>query len=88
VAEPADQTLGVVGQDEAGHGLAELVDVVVQLGPEALLFEGADPPLGAAVGLRNVDSETMERVERGGLDPGGVQVLGCCGRSPSMSTDT
>jgi hypothetical protein len=30
----------------------ELIDGVVQLDPQALLFEGADPALGAAVGLR------------------------------------
>ena len=52
VAEPADQPLGVVGVDEDGHRLAELVDGVVQLGPQALLFQGADPAFGAAVGLR------------------------------------
>jgi hypothetical protein len=52
VAEPADQPLGVVGLHEAGHGLAQLVDGVVQLSPEALLLEGADPALGVAVGLR------------------------------------
>ena len=34
-----DQPLGVVGVHEAGDGLAELVDGVVQLDPQALLFE-------------------------------------------------
>jgi hypothetical protein len=48
----SDQPLGVVGVDEAGHGLAELVDSVVQLRPQALLLQGADPAFGAAVGLR------------------------------------
>jgi hypothetical protein len=52
MAEPANQPLGVVGVNEAGDGLAQLVQSVVQLGPQALLLEGADPPLGAAVGLR------------------------------------
>ena len=47
-AVSADQPLGVVGLDEAGHGLAELVDAVVQVDPQALLFAGADPSLGAA----------------------------------------
>jgi hypothetical protein len=51
VAEPADQPLGV-GVSEADHALAELVDGVVQLRPQVLPFEGADPALGAAVGLR------------------------------------
>jgi hypothetical protein len=51
VAVSADQPLGVVGLDEAAYGLAELVDAVVQLCPQALLFEGADPAFGAAVGL-------------------------------------
>ena len=41
-----------VAADEAGHGLAQLIDGVVQLCPQALVFEGADPTLGAAVGLR------------------------------------
>ena len=52
MAEPCDQPLGVIGINEPGDGLAELVDGVVQLRPQALLFEGADPALGAAVGLR------------------------------------
>jgi hypothetical protein len=58
VAVSADQPLGVVGLDELGldepgDGLAELVDGVVQLRPQALFLEGADPALGgAAVGLR------------------------------------
>ena len=52
MAVSADQPLGVVGVDEAGHGLAELADGVVQLRPQALLLEGADPALSAAVGLR------------------------------------
>ena len=47
-----DQPRGVVAVDEAADGLAQLVDGVVQLDPQALLFEGADPALGAAVGLR------------------------------------
>jgi hypothetical protein len=52
VAVPLDQPRGVVAVDEAADGLAQLVDGVVQLDPQALLLEGADPALGAAVGLR------------------------------------
>jgi hypothetical protein len=51
MAEPADQPLGVVGLHEADYGLAELVDGVVQLDPQALLLEGADPPLDPSLGL-------------------------------------
>lgn len=43
---------GVVALDEAGHGLAELTDAVVQLGPQALLPENADPALRAIAYLR------------------------------------
>src|SRR5215213_11629933 len=39
VAVSADQPLAVVGVDEAGHGLAELADGVVQLRPQALRLE-------------------------------------------------
>ena len=39
VAVPLDEPGGVVAVDEAGHGLAELVDGVMQLGPQALLLE-------------------------------------------------
>ena len=46
-----DEPGAVVALDEAGHGLAELLDGVVQLDPQALLLEGADPAFGAAVGL-------------------------------------
>ena len=52
MAVPLDEPLGGVALDEAGHGLAQLVDGVVQGGPQALIFEGADPSLGAPVGLR------------------------------------
>jgi hypothetical protein len=52
VAVALDQPRGVVAVDEAGHGLAELVAGVVQLDPQALVLEGADPAFGAAVGLR------------------------------------
>jgi hypothetical protein len=48
---PLDEPGAVVALDEAGHGLAELLDGVVQLDPQALLLEGADPAFGAAVGL-------------------------------------
>jgi len=52
VAVSLDQPRVVVTVDEAADGLAQLVDGVVQLDPQALLFEGADPSFGAAVGLR------------------------------------
>ena len=47
-----DEPGAVVAVDEAGHGLAELFDGVVQLNPQALVLEGADPALSTAVGLR------------------------------------
>jgi hypothetical protein len=34
VAEPTDQPLGVVGVNEAGDGLVELIDGAVQLSPQ------------------------------------------------------
>jgi hypothetical protein len=34
VAEPTDQPLGVVGANEAGDGLVELIDGAVQLSPQ------------------------------------------------------
>jgi hypothetical protein len=37
VAVSLDQPRGVVAVDEASHGLAELVDGVMQLDPQALL---------------------------------------------------
>src|SRR4029450_8163479 len=52
MAVPLDEPGAVVVLDEAGHGLAELLHGVVQGGPQALLLEGADPALGATVGLR------------------------------------
>ena len=52
MAVSLDQPRAVVAVDEASDGLAQLVDGVVQLDPQALLFEGTDPALGAAVGLR------------------------------------
>ena len=51
VAVPLDQPGVVVAVDEAADGLAQLVHGVVQLSPQALLLEGADPALSAAVGL-------------------------------------
>jgi hypothetical protein len=60
VAVSLDRPRGVVAVDEASHGLAQLVDGVVQLDPQAVVFEGADPALGAAVGLR--------LTEEGGVD--------------------
>jgi hypothetical protein len=52
VAAALEEPRGVVAVDEAGHGLAELVDGVVQLNPQALVLQRADPALSAAVGLR------------------------------------
>lgn len=46
-----DEPLGVVELGPGGDGLAELVDGVVELGPEALLFQCSDEPFGAAVGF-------------------------------------
>lgn len=50
-----DEPLGVVGGDEGGHRLAQVVDIVVEPGPEALLLKGLDSPLGAAVALGLAD---------------------------------
>jgi hypothetical protein len=66
VAVPTDQPRAVVAVDEAGHGLAQLVDGVVRLGPRALLLGRADPALGAAIGLRL----TQERGVVGDAQPG------------------
>jgi hypothetical protein len=66
VAVALDEPRGVVAVDEAGHGLAELIDRVVQLDPQALVLEGTDPALGAAVGLRL----TQERGAVGDPEPG------------------
>ena len=46
-----DEPFVVVGLGPGRHRLAEVVDGVMQLGPEALFFEGADEPFGAAVGF-------------------------------------
>jgi hypothetical protein len=66
MAVPLDEPGAVVAVDEAGHGLAELIDGVVQLCPQTLLLEGADPALSAAVGLRL----TQERRAVGDPEPG------------------
>jgi hypothetical protein len=42
VAESLDQPRGVVAVNEAVDGLAQPVDGVVQLGPQALLADGVD----------------------------------------------
>jgi len=47
----SDEPLGVVELGPSGDGLAEVVDGVMQFGPQALFFEGADEPFGAAVGF-------------------------------------
>lgn len=51
VTEAFDQPVGVVELDERGDGLPEFIDVAVDPGPQALLLEGLDPSLGAAVAL-------------------------------------
>ena len=61
-----DEPGAVVAVDEAGDGLAELLDGVVQLDPQALVFEGADPALDSAIGLRL----TQERRAVGDPEPG------------------
>ena len=52
MAVPLDEPGAVVAVDESSHGLAELIDGVVQMDPQALVFEGADPALSAAACLR------------------------------------
>jgi hypothetical protein len=66
VAVALNEPGAVVAVDEASHGLAELLDGIVQLNPQALVLEGADPALGAAVGLRL----TQERGTVGDPEPG------------------
>jgi hypothetical protein len=51
VAVALDEPGGVVAVDEAGHGLAQLIDGVVQPDPQALVLEGADPAFGPAACL-------------------------------------
>ena len=51
MAVALDEPFVVVGLGPGRDSLAEVVDGVVQFGPEALLFEGADEPFGAAVGF-------------------------------------
>ena len=50
-----DEPLRVVGVGPGSDGVAELIDGVMQLGPQALFFEGADEAFGAAVGLGLTD---------------------------------
>ena len=45
----ADWPLGVVGVNEAGHGLAELFDAVLQLRPQALLLMPLTAPVTTAI---------------------------------------
>src|SRR3990172_9418524 len=52
MAVPFDQPLCVVKLGENGHPLAEVVDVLVEPSPQALLLQGADEALGAAVAFR------------------------------------
>jgi hypothetical protein len=51
VTQEVDEPLGVVELGEGGHGLVQVVDVVVELGPESLLFEAADEAVCSAVAL-------------------------------------
>jgi hypothetical protein len=69
VAVPLDQPRGVVAVDEAADGLAQLVDGVVQLGPQAWFFEGADPALGAAVGLRLAKNAASSAMPSQAIEP-------------------
>jgi hypothetical protein len=69
VAVPTDQPRAVVAVDEAGHGLAQLVDGVVRLGPRALLLGRADPALGAAIGLRLTKNAASSAMPSQELEP-------------------
>src|ERR1700733_15640745 len=51
MAQAFDEPLVVVGLDEGGNGLAEVVDIVTEPSPQALLLQGADEALGHAVAL-------------------------------------
>jgi len=55
VSQTLDEPFGVVELAEGGHGLTQVIDVLVGLGPEALLLQGADEPFGHAVALRLAD---------------------------------
>ena len=55
MAEALDQPLVVVGPNEVGDTLTEVVDVDEEPRPKALLFQGADEPFGDAVALRLAD---------------------------------
>lgn len=59
MTEPLDEPLIVVGACERDDRLVEAVDVAVEAGPQALLFEGADPTFDAAValGLAGIEAE-------------------------------
>jgi hypothetical protein len=50
-----DQPLGVVALDELRDRLGQLVEARVELRPDALLLQGADEALGAAVARRLAD---------------------------------
>lgn len=70
MAVAADEPFGVVELGPGGDSLAEFVDGVMQLGPEALLFECADESFGTSVGFgfaneRGVicDPEPVDRPE-------------------------
>ena len=51
----SDEPLCVVELGPSNDGSAEIVDAVVEVGPEALFFQGADEPFGTAVGFRFAD---------------------------------
>jgi hypothetical protein len=50
-----DEPRCVVEFGPSSDSLAEVVDGVVEIGPEALLFQGADEPFGTAVGFGFAD---------------------------------
>ena len=52
MAQAFYEPLVVVSLDEGGDRLTQLVDVVAELGPQALLVEGSDETFGHPVPLR------------------------------------
>ena len=99
MAVTLDQPGAVVAVDEAGHGLAQRIDGVVQLAPQALVFEGADPALSAAMvsgssrnaGLSAIPSQASEPVKWAerycGPSRAEVQATGDVALQPSEAVD-
>ena len=54
-SEPLDEPLVVVGVDERGDTLSEVVDILEELGPQAPLLERPHERLGDAVALGLAD---------------------------------